>query len=148
MALTGIDRETRTSYGLAADRPSAALSRVGDRFIATDTGVRSTVTTDGTTQSWSASNGVISLDFTDASGTPGAATINKPRGRVAVAIGQSAVTVTNSLVTANSTVLAVITKADATFTTLLRVVPGAGSFTVTGNANATAATNVDFVVFN
>jgi hypothetical protein len=36
--------------------------------------------------------------------------------------------------------------ADATLTSILRVTTAAGSFTVTGNANATAATAFDFVV--
>lgn len=93
-------------------------------------------------------NGAITADTTDSSGTPGAATINKPSGKVAIAIGQSSVTVTNSLVTAASTVLAVLQFADATATTILSVVPGSGSFVINVNANATAATKVAFLVVN
>lgn len=88
------------------------------------------------------------LTYTDASGTPGAATINKPMGKVAIAAGAASVVVTNSLVTADSHVEAVLQFGDATLTQILRVVPGAGSFTVTGNANATAATKVSFKVTN
>ena len=93
-------------------------------------------------------DGSLSLDATDASGTPGAATINKLAGKVAVAIGASSVTVTNSLVTTSSIVLASLQFVDATLTQILSVVPGLGSFTITGNANATAATKVAFVVIN
>lgn len=93
-------------------------------------------------------NGAITADTTDASGTPGAATINKPSGKVAIAIGASSVVVTNSLVTAASTVLPVLQSVDATATQILSVVPGSGSFTITANAAATAATKVAFLVIN
>lgn len=93
-------------------------------------------------------NGALTADTTDSSGTPGAATINKPSGKVAIATGQSSVVVTNSLVTAASTVLAVLQFVDATCTQILSVVPGSGSFTITGNANATLATKVAFLVVN
>lgn len=93
-------------------------------------------------------NGAITADTTDSSGTPGAATINKPSGKVAIPIGESSVVVTNSLVTAASTVLAVLQFVDATATQILSVVPGSGSFTITANANATAATKVAFLVVN
>lgn len=92
--------------------------------------------------------GDIQVDSTDASGTPGAATINKPAGTVAIAIGAASVAVTNSLVTASSRVFAVLQFGDATLTTILRVVPANGSFVITGNANATAATKVAFIVTN
>src|SRR5439155_15020126 len=80
----------------------------------------------------------------DSSGTPGAATQHTTKGRVAIAAGASSVVVTNRNVNAASTVLAVISQAgaDGTLTQILRVTPGAGSFTITGNANATAATVV------
>jgi hypothetical protein len=92
--------------------------------------------------------GDIQFDSTDASGTPGAATINKPSGTVAIAIGAASVTVTNSLVTASSRVFATLQFVDATLTTIRTVVPGAGSFVITGNGNATAATKVAFFVVN
>lgn len=89
--------------------------------------------------------GAITFASTDTSGTPGAATINKTRGRVAIAAAASSVVVTNSLVTAASTVLVSLGGADATATSV-RVTPGAGSFTITANAAATAATPCDFFV--
>ena len=75
----------------------------------------------------------------DASGTPGNATQNAPRGRAAFnnAAG-TAVTITNSEVDANSVVMAILETAnDATLTFIRGVAPGAGSFTVTVNAAAT-----------
>jgi len=80
--------------------------------------------------------------ISDSTGTPGAATQNAYRGRVAIAAGASSVVVTNSFITATSCVFAQIQNFDATLTTILRVVPGAGSFTIQGNVNATAAVNV------
>lgn len=92
--------------------------------------------------------GGLSMGQTNTTGTPGAAVINSPTGKVAVAIGQSSVTVTNGMVSANSIVIAVLEFIDATFTQILSVVPGAGSFVITGNAAATAATQISFVVIN
>lgn len=50
------------------------------------------------------SDGRIDQSGTDSSGTPGAATINKPSGISAIAGGATTVTITNSLVTASSRV--------------------------------------------
>ena len=91
----------------------------------------------------------LALSSTDSSGTPGNVTNNSPKGRVAIAAGANNVVVTTNIgVSATSTVLAVINQAtaDATLTQIVRVVPAAGSFTIYGNANATANTVVDFVV--
>jgi hypothetical protein len=90
----------------------------------------------------------ISLPTTDASGTPGNATINTPRGRFAFAASSSQVTITNSLVTATSTVLAVLTTHDAAVSSVEAVVVAAGSFVVHLNTVATGVTNCDIVVFN
>jgi len=75
-------------------------------------------------------------------------TINKASGQVSVAIGASTCTVTNSLVSATSIVIATLQFVDATFTQILSVVPGSGSFVITGNATATALTKIGFVVIN
>lgn len=85
----------------------------------------------------------------DSSATPGASTQQGTQGRVAIAIGASSVVITNANVNPQSTVVAVLTgaAADGTLTSILRVTPGAGSFTITGNANATAAVQVDYLVF-
>lgn len=83
----------------------------------------------------------------DTSGTPGNATINNLSGRAAFAAAGSTVVITNSTVTANSKVFVSLRAGDATLTTV-RVTPAAGSFTVTGNAAATAITIFDFLVVN
>lgn len=86
-------------------------------------------------------------DSTDASGTPGDATINKPSGLVAIGTGDDSITVTNSLVSATCRILVWFQQAapDATLTAI-SVNPGSGSFTITGNDTATADTVVGFLV--
>lgn len=78
----------------------------------------------------------------DATGTPGTATQNTRRGRVAIAANATNVVVTNSRVTTTSIIHATLQTIDATLTQILSVVPANGSFTITGNAGATTATKV------
>lgn len=92
--------------------------------------------------------GKQTFDATDSSGTPGNATINKPSGKVAIAAAASAVTVTNSMVTAASIVFAVIQTNDGTCNYIDSVVPGAGTFTINVSAACTGNTTVGFVVHN
>jgi hypothetical protein len=89
--------------------------------------------------------GALTSLYTDASGTPGNATINRPRGRVSFVASAQTVVVTNSLVTAASTVMCQVLDSDATLNAV-RVTPGAGSFTLTGNATATGNPRCDFIV--
>lgn len=79
--------------------------------------------------------------------TVGDQVINQPSGTVNFAAAATAITVTNSLVSATSIVLAVVRTNDST-AVIKNVVPGAGSFVITLNAAATAETSVGFVVFN
>lgn len=81
-------------------------------------------------------------DAADSTGSSGNATQNTLSGRVAIAAGAAAVTVTNSKVTSTSKVFAQLQTADGTLTFIKSVVPGAGSFVVTGNASATGNTDV------
>lgn len=74
-------------------------------------------------------NGIL-VPTTDSSGTPGNATINKPRGRSAIASAASACVITNSLCAATSGVFVQDESGDSTGVRL-KVVPAAGSFTVT-----------------
>lgn len=98
------------------------------------------------------SSGILDARFgfgtpgTDATGTPGAVTINQCNGRAAIAIGASSVVVTNSSVAANDTVLITALGRDATCVNLVVDAVAAGSFTVSGTANATAATSFMFTV--
>lgn len=114
-----------------------------------DTYAIGTGTTIGTAkQLWITTGGGINMNSTiTAAGTTGAQTINKPAGSVNVAAGGTSITVTNSLVTTNSIVHAVIQTNDAT-ATIKNVVPAAGSFTINLGAAATAETRIGFTVFN
>lgn len=90
--------------------------------------------------------GKVSGGAGDSTGTPGNATLNTQKGRSAIAAGAAAVTITNSRVTSSSIVTAVLQTSDGTLTQLLRVVPGSGSFVITGNANATGNVNVGWFI--
>lgn len=86
--------------------------------------------------------------LTDISGTPGNGTSSGVRGRAAFAAAASTIVITSTQVTASSSIFVQLESADATLTTILSVVPAAGSFTVTGNAAATATTKFSFLVIN
>lgn len=68
--------------------------------------------------------------FTDASGTPGDATINTPRGRVKPTNSTLLLVVTNSLCSANSTVLLSASVPDGAAPFNCSARPGDGSFTI------------------
>lgn len=89
--------------------------------------------------------GQVFVDYTNTS-TVGAVTINKASGRVNIAASGTSVVVTNSLVTAASHVMAVMSTADSTGH-VISVVPAAGSFTINTVA-VTAQTSFDFFVIN
>tara|TARA_R110000787_G_scaffold236099_1_gene342786 strand:+ start:158 stop:550 length:393 start_codon:yes stop_codon:yes gene_type:complete len=77
----------------------------------------------------------------------GDATINKPMGRVSLAAGVTSVTVTNSLVTANSNVFCTVMKVDAA--TIKNVVASTGQFIIYFGAGATGpSVPVAFMVVN
>lgn len=80
--------------------------------------------------------------------TPGAVNTSAVSGRVAIAIGASSVVVTNPNVDANSKIVATVNQAanDGTLTSIQRIVPAAGSFTIFGNAAATAQVNIDWTL--
>lgn len=79
--------------------------------------------------------------------TTGAQTINKTAGAVNFAAAAASLVVTNSLVTANSIVLATVATNDATMISV-QAIAGSGSFTLYANAAATAETRVNFIVVN
>lgn len=95
-------------------------------------------------------NADVRFDNTDSTASPGAATINKPQGRSAVASGASTVVITNSLVTAASRIwtqyrgVVATGLVDATALAITLVTSTAGSFTVTVTANVTAASGLAF----
>lgn len=79
-----------------------------------------------------------------APGTTGNQTINKPAGRVNIAAAGTTITVTNSLVSANSMILVTIAKNDTT-ARIANVVAAAGSFVINIVAT-TAEVSIDFLV--
>ena len=83
-------------------------------------------------------------NYVDKSGTPGAATINAYRGRVAAAAAATSLVVTNNRVTATSYIGTNLATNDST-AVIKAVVPAAGSFTIYLTA-PTAQVNIDFIV--
>lgn len=95
-------------------------------------------------------SGVIRLDSTDSTASPGAATIDKPSGRSAVAAGAASVVITSARVLATSNIQLTALSANNTTTTCLGYYVSTvadGSFTVTCPAgNSTAAWKFMWVV--
>lgn len=96
----------------------------------------------------SGAGGSLTQPLTDASGSPGNATINTPRGRAAIAAAASSCVITSSSVLATSAVLISLKGTDTTAVTARVSAQSAGSFTVTAVAAATANTTFDFLVVN
>ena len=89
----------------------------------------------------------IAATATDSTGTPGNVTNNSANGRAAFAATGSTVVVTNSSVAATDTVMVTLLgAADTTLTGIVGVTVAGGSFTVTGNAAATATKGFMFTV--
>lgn len=82
-----------------------------------------------------------------AAGTTGGQTINKPSGSVNFAGTAQSMIVTNSIVDANSIIMATVATDDSTAKSVVAV-PGAGVFTLKLNAAATAETRVQFLITN
>jgi hypothetical protein len=82
--------------------------------------------------------------------TSGAYTTNLMQGTAVIPAGSSSVVITNPKVDATTKVFAVVAQAtaDATLLRVERIVSGAGLFTIYGTANATAATVIDWHIFN
>ena len=80
--------------------------------------------------------------------TTGAFSTTEGSGRASIAAGASSVVITHPSVTASSVIIAVVAQAaaDATLLRVERVNPAAGSFTIFGTANATAATTIAWAV--
>lgn len=95
-----------------------------------------------------ANNGFASLNLIYANaGAAGAVTQNVPAGSVQIAAGQLSVILTNSLITANSVVLATLATIDTTATSV-RAIPTVGSCTISLNAIATAQVKVNYLVIS
>lgn len=132
---------------------TAILFQVAGARLKLGPGTTDYLTSNGTTRvqaagELSVASTFVLSSYTDDSATPGNRTVNNVRGKNAFAIGAATCTITNSFVTANSQVLVSLEFADATLNTIRTVIPAAGSFVVTGNANATAATKFSWTVIN
>ena len=101
----------------------------------------------GSTTRVSGGFSLIALNNGDSSATPGNATLNVPKGISAFAAAGTAVTITNSNCTGNCGVFVQLRTVDATLK-YVTVVPGAGSFTVTGNAAATGVVAFDWLLIS
>lgn len=93
-------------------------------------------------------SGAIAVTKTiTAGGTTGDQTINKVSGSVNFAAAAQTITVTNSLVTTSSVIMATVATDDTTAKSCIAV-PGTGSFVLKLNAAATAETRVQFLITN
>lgn len=89
----------------------------------------------------------VRITATDSTGTPGNVTNNSGNGRAAFAAAGTTVVVTNSLCSVNDSVhVTLLGAADATLTNIVGVTVAAGSFTVRGNAAATATKGFMFTI--
>lgn len=86
--------------------------------------------------------------YTDDSATPGPRTVNKVRGKSAIAAGASSVVITNSFCTTNSQVVCTLEANDTTATFIKSSIASGTGFTLTVNANATAALKFSWHVIN
>lgn len=113
--------------------------------VAAGTG-RYNIYMDGTAQNFIAGDMQWGKTVT-AAGTTGAQTINKTALTVNFAALATSLVVTNSLVATTSVITCTPGTVDSTMKSVV-VVAGAGSFTITANAAATAETRVNCLVFN
>ena len=135
---------------------TGGFAQTAGTFSSTGTGAKTLTATTANVTLGATTTGLTTLTrldtltviSSDSSGTPGNATNNNLSGRAAFAAAASTCVITNSKVTAASKVFVSLTgAADATLK-YVTVTPGAGTFTVTGNAAATATTVFDFLVVN
>ena len=91
--------------------------------------------------------GVLVLDTTDSSGTPGAATIAKPSGKSAFKAAESTLVITNSLVGTGTKVFFSLERLDGTLGAVA-VVCTANTITFTGTSTATATTKINWFIIN
>lgn len=151
-----INNETAAPGNFTTAAVSTSYTQAAGTFSSTGTGTK-TLTANSTGSVTLGATGTgsttitrvnsLTVVSTDSSGTPGNATNNNLSGRAAFAAAASTVVITNSLVTAASKVFVQINGNDATLK-YATVTAAAGSFTVTGNAAATATTVFDFLVVN
>lgn len=153
-AQVGTDGYRVTGTGVWDSNAHAADGTTGytwDRSVDLTSGLfgcwRANGNTALTCLSWA---GNVVLRATDSTGSPGAATINKPCGKSAVAAGASSVVITNSTVAATSIVFVTPLSSSVVDCAGWRISTiGAGSFTLTCPAgNTVGAWNFQWCVHN
>lgn len=149
-ALVGAVGANGREYLLATALNASAAQTQPGTYVASAvaiTGGTVNGTTVGATTRAAVSATTLAATATDSTGTPGNVTNNSANGRAAFAAAANSVVVTNSSVAATDTVqVTLLGAADATLLYVTGVTVGAGSFTVTGNAAATAAKGFMFTV--
>jgi len=125
---------------------TGATNNYGFRGILSAAAGRYNLYMDGTAPNYFAGDMQFNKTVT-AAGTTTPQTINKNAGSVNFAAADASKVVTNSLVTANSIIIATVATNDATMKSV-QAVAAAGSFTLYANAAATAETRVNFLVIN
>lgn len=98
------------------------------------------------TQDLTVTNGFVPDSFPN-TGTPSPVNVNHLYGTVSMAVGTSTVVVNCPLIRAGAKVFV---QRQATDTTAVQIAANitVGSFTITANANATAAFNIEYMVIN
>jgi hypothetical protein len=128
--------------------PVAPVTRMtirGDGFVGVNTDTRVEAEVFGCSGGI-LTTGAVWMGNLDQTGTPGNVTIDKPTGRAAIALGASTITILNSFVQAGDTIMVTGLGRDLTCVDLVVDSIGAGTFTVSGAAAATADTNFMFLV--
>lgn len=143
----GATSAVTTQIGFAAESSlNGATNNYGFRGAINAAAGRYNCYMDGTAPNYFA--GDMQFDKTvTAAGTTTPQTINKNAGAVNFAAADASKVVTNSLVTANSIIVATVATNDSTMKSV-QAVAAAGSFTLYANAAATAETRVNFLVIN
>jgi len=130
----------------ASSALNGATNNYGFRGALTAAAGRYNCYMDGTAPNYFAGDMLFNKTVT-AAGTTTPQTINKNAGSVNFAAADASKVVTNSLVTANSIIVATVAANDATMKSV-QAVAAAGSFTLYANAAATAETRVNFLLIN
>lgn len=131
----------------AAFNPAAIAVTGGTMAGVAVTGGSVNNTPIGATTRSTAAATTLALTTSDSTGTPGNVTNNNANGRAAFAAAAATCVVTCSAVAAGDTVqITLLGAADATLDRIVGVTVAAGSFTVTGNAAATATKGFMFTV--
>ena len=141
--------DNRFTMGVANARFHTGGTLVIEKdYVIIDPGINMTINTDTIANGSMTLNGPVFVAKTiTAGGTTGNQTINKLAGTVNIAAAGTTITVTNSLVTANSIVLTTVRTNDAT-AIIKNTVCAAGSFVINMNAAVTAETSIGFFVVN